>query len=108
MLDLVLHGIFWAIFAFAVVIELVSIYLDIRVMLGRSRVSGMWGVALGFFSLLGVYGSFLASRKPEKSFFTAEIVAVLIAIGLQIVFHVLIPLAYIYYINWKETQDRDG
>lgn len=107
MWDTVLYGIFWLLFLYGVYIELMSIYLDLKRMRGHRAPSGAWGGALGLFALLMAYAIFLDSRRAEKNFFTAETIAVLTAIGFQLVFHVLFPLVFVYCINRKDTQDRD-
>jgi hypothetical protein len=90
------HWVLYALFSVGVVIELVSVYLDWRVMTGKGKTSGAWGVAFGIFVLFGLYGALLGNRRGEPFVFTQELAVALAAIGFQVAFHGLYPLARIY------------
>jgi len=81
------------------IIELVSVYLDWRVMTGRGKTSGAWGVAFGIFVLFGLYGALVGNRRDEPFVFTRELAGALSLIGFQIVFHGLYPWARIYWLR---------
>jgi hypothetical protein len=93
------HWVLYALFSVGVVIELVSVYLDWRVMTGRGKTSGAWGVAFVIFVLFGLYGALLGNRRGEPFVFTRELAVALAAIGFQIVFHALYPWARIYWLK---------
>ena len=76
------HWILYTLFFLGVVIELVSVYLDWRVMTGRGKTSGAWGVAFVIFVLFGLYGALLGNRRDEPFVFTRELAVALAAIGL--------------------------
>lgn len=98
MWDLVLLGVFWTIFLIGVLIELVSLYLDLKIMFGRGKTSGAWGVALGLFGLLLGYATVLSTRQGGGKA-TWTVTVVLSAIAFQIVFHGLLPLLLIWFRN---------
>jgi hypothetical protein len=93
------HWVLYALFSVGVVIELVSVYLDWRVMTGRGKTSGAWGVAFVIFVLFGLYGALLGNRRDEPFVFTRELAGALLLIGFQIVFHGLYPWARIYWLR---------
>jgi hypothetical protein len=74
-------------------------YLDWRVMTGRGKTSGAWGVAFGIFVLFGLYGALVGNRRDEPFVFTRELAGALLLIGFQIVFHGLYPWARIYWLR---------
>jgi uncharacterized membrane protein len=77
------HWAMYALFSVGVVIELVSVYLDWRVMTGKGKTSGAWGVAFVIFVLFGLYGALLGNRRDEPFVFTRELAVALAAIGFQ-------------------------
>lgn len=93
---MMMHYIFYLIFALGVLIEIISIYLDYRIMTGKGKTSGAWGVAFGFFVIFGTYGALLGNRPGEPFMFTNELKVVLIVICFQIFFHVIYPILRIY------------
>jgi hypothetical protein len=93
------HYIFYILFALGILIEIVSVYLDWKIMTGRGKTSGAWGVAFGFFVLFGTYGALLGNKRGEPFVLTNELIVALLVIGVQIVFHVLYPLVRIYWLR---------
>lgn len=83
---------FYTLFFIGLVIEVVSLVLDTRRMLGKSGPSGAFGVAMGLFALFAIYGVFLSSANRTWS--REEIIAWLL-IGFQLVFHVALPFILI-------------
>ena len=61
------HWVLYALFSVGVVIELVSVYLDWRVMTGKGKTSGAWGVAFGFSCCLGCTARFWAIGAASRS-----------------------------------------
>jgi len=86
------HYVFYFLFILGIVIEIASIYFDYKVMAGKGRTSGAWGVAFGIFVLFGLYGILLGNRKDEPFTLTREAIAAYSLIGFQVAFHVLYPL----------------
>ncbi len=52
---------FYTLFFIGLVIEVVSLVLDTRRMLGKPGPSGAFGVSMGLFALFAIYGVFLSA-----------------------------------------------
>jgi len=94
-----IHYILYILFSIGVIIEIISVYLDWRIMIGKGRTSGAWGVAFGIFVLFGLYGLLLGNRRNEPFTLTREAIIAYSLIGFQIAFHILLPLIRIYRFN---------
>ena len=85
---------FYTLFFIGLVIEVVSIVLDARRMLGKPGPSGAFGVSMGLFALFAMYGVFLSSAN--RTMWNRELIAAWLLIGFQLVFHVAVPLIFVY------------
>jgi uncharacterized membrane protein len=89
----------YALFILGLIIEITSVYQDWRIMTGKGKTSSAWGVAFGFFVIFGGYGALLGNRRNEPFILTNELLIALLLIGFQMVFHVLVPIVRIYWLN---------
>lgn len=84
---------FYILFFIGLILEVISVALDTRRMLGKPGPSGAFGVAMGLFALFAIYGVFLSSINRVRS--REEIIAWGL-IAFQFLFHVILPFILVY------------